>query len=120
MPIFMQSCTMLELFQKYKLKTEDIIQHLFESLNGMPGYRESTLCQFEEYYFKVKPKLTSTQVRQILYGDLDLTVMIELPRNVQYRGLLLMVGSDQKQLVAVAAVTLLSKILDYQKNTHAE
>lgn len=116
------------------MSCEDILYHFFDQINEQSDNRENLLYQLDSYYFKVRPKFSQTSVRLLLTGNLSQSVATQyvaqfpvLERNQQSfnrhkpQGLFILMSDHKKSpLVAISAAQILQKLIDYQKNIHAE
>lgn len=50
---------------------EDVLEYFFDQISRQPDNREHLIQEFDQYYFKTRPKLSQATIRTILYGDLD-------------------------------------------------
>lgn len=82
--------------------------------------RQALLKQLDTYYFECSPRLDDKIMRQILFGTTDGNAQISA-FSKQPRGLFLLLREHRSSpLTATAAAKTICKMIDFQKNRHAE
>jgi hypothetical protein len=82
--------------------------------------RQALIKQLDTYYFECSPKLDSKILKQILFGTTDGNAQIST-FSKQPRGLFLLLREHRgSPLTATAAAKTICKMIDFQKNRHAE
>ena len=90
--------------------------------------RIQLLRYLDEFYFSVQPRLNHTLMKQLLFGSIDernYAKLKELNRlesclDMSIKGLFVLVRDRESDLVAARAASLICKLIDFQKNRHAE
>lgn len=109
---------LIDLHEKYRMGSEDIVYYFFDQIFEQSDNRENLLYQFDVYYFKVRPKISSQTMRLLIYGNLSKTVaeqyVTQFPSNERKQqsfirhkpqGLLILMSDHKKApLVSVSAV----------------
>jgi hypothetical protein len=109
---------LIDLHEIYRMGSEDIVYYFFDQIFEQSDNRENLLYQFDVYYFKVRPKISSQTMRLLIYGNLSKTVaeqyVTQFPSNERKQqsfirhkpqGLLILMSDHKKApLVSVSAV----------------
>jgi hypothetical protein len=58
--------SLLEIFTKEQISEDDIIVRFFENITNMPEKKDYYVRDFEEFYFKIRPKYAPPVIKIIL------------------------------------------------------
>lgn len=85
-----------------------------------PSSRLAYLKEFEIYYFDCQPQLEPSMLRTLLFGNLcDEDDIVDMQKSV--KGLFVCMALHKVSiLTATAAANILCKMIDFQKNRHAD
>jgi len=76
-----------------------------------PEKKDYFIRDFEDFYFKVRPKFNSRLIKTLLEGDLGNGIL----------GLFYLISEiEDSFLSACSTLQLLSKLIDFQKNSYAD
>ena len=54
------------MFKKYNLTDEEAVTRFFQNVKRRPSNKDNFIRDFDEYYFKVRPKFTAKLIRILL------------------------------------------------------
>jgi hypothetical protein len=98
-------------YLKENLSEEELIYRFFCNINMFPEKKDYFIKDFEDFYFKVRPKFSSRIIKSLLEGDLGRGIL----------GLFYLISEfEDSFLSACSTLQLLSKLIDFQKNIYAE
>jgi hypothetical protein len=58
--------SLITLYKKHRLNEEEIVQKFFKNLNSMRQNKDYHIRDFEEFYFKIRPKFSAKLVKLLL------------------------------------------------------
>lgn len=62
----MKEQSLLEIYNKHNLSDEEIIIKFFTHINYLPEKKDYFIRDFEEFYFKIRPKFSSKLIKVLL------------------------------------------------------
>lgn len=96
-----------DLYLKQNYTDEQIVMRFFSNINLLPEKKDFYIRDFEDFYFKIRPKFSSRLIKILLEG--------ELREGIQ--GLLYLISEIEESFMsACSTLQLVSKMLDFQKN----
>lgn len=102
---------MTEAYIKENLSDEELVYKFFSNINMFPEKKDYFIRDFEDFYFKVRPKFSSRLIKTLLEGDLGNGIL----------GLFYLISEiEESFLSACSTLQLLSKLIDFQKNSYAD
>lgn len=90
--------------------------------------RIQLLRYLDEFYFSVQPRLNQVLMKQLLFGSIDERNYAKLKKlgrlesclDRSIKGLFVLLRDRESNLVAARAASLICKLIDFQKNRHAD
>ena len=64
--------SLLNIYNKQKLTEEEFIIKLFDHINTLPEKKDFFIRNFEEFYFKIRPKLSQKIIKILLQVTFNL------------------------------------------------
>ena len=55
--------------ERYNLRNDDVVVYFFQQMSEQPENKNRFIQDFDEFYFKVRPRLGN--LRHLLFGNLD-------------------------------------------------
>jgi hypothetical protein len=103
--------TLADAYIKDDLTEEEIVQKFFRNINMLPEKKDYFIKDFEDFYFKIRPKFSSKLIKILLEGDFKNGI----------QGLLFLISEvDESAVSACSTLQLVSKLMDFQKNIYAD
>ncbi|CDW79950.1 px domain containing protein [Stylonychia lemnae] len=102
---------LLTLYKKLRLSEEEIVLTFFKNINIKEQSKDHWIRDFEDFYFKIRPKFQSKLIRLLLEGDMTINI----------QGLFYFMSEIETSFVsACSTIQLISKLIDFQKNIYAD
>jgi predicted SnoaL-like aldol condensation-catalyzing enzyme len=61
--------TLTEAYNKDDLTDEEAVYKFFRNINMLPEKKDYFIKDFEDFYFKIRPKFSSKLIKVLLEGD---------------------------------------------------
>lgn len=96
--------SLAESYMRENLSDEQVVHKLFYNIGLIPEKKDYFIRDFDDFYFKIRPKFGAKLIKYLLEGD---------PMNGVI-GLLNFIGETEESFVsACSALQLLAKLIDY-------
>ena len=103
--------TLSDSYIRENLSDEELVYKFFSNINMFPQKKDYFIRDFDDFYFKLRPKFSSRLIKILLEGDIGKGIL----------GLFYLISEiEESFLSACSTLKLLSKLIDFQKNIYAE
>lgn len=103
--------TLTDAYNTDALTDEEAVYKFFRNINMLPEKKDYFIKDFEDFYFKIRPKFSSKLIKVLMEGDFKNGI----------QGLLFLISEiDESQVSACSTIQLVSKLMDFQKNIYAD